>query len=184
MLEHSGDDLSKWNIDLPPENDLIPQDLSIVAGADNEGTDVPTLIKTDGYELWFQQDRKWRKPIAVVKCALYMPQYILPENDKTQAAFCRIWEKVLLEHLREYLYMASLTQMSFDLEIHSNFLEFSWGGYSDKISTFLAQTLLQIRNLGEQDLQFIFDQCKKRLLTEFQNSFLEPTRPQTLRKCK
>lgn len=63
---------------------------------------------------------------------LYTNDCLIGYNPKAKT-FAHVWKLVQEECLREFNYMAQLTQLEFDTKLQEDHIEFKWSGFNDKI---------------------------------------------------
>lgn len=69
------------------------------------------------------------------------------------------------EHLREFIYMAEMAKLYFQITTGHDSINFQWDGYNDSMKNFLVQSIQKVKGLeNSSNLELIFNQAKEQLL--------------------
>lgn len=158
--------ISDKKLDLPPMNNLIPDDFKILSKR-------PTLIATYAdSDLWFFKDEKFNKPKAKVGMRLYTKDCGFSGKSAEANMFVHVWDSVLTEYLREFLYAAEMASLEFYHKVDHDSIEFTWEGFNQKMPQFICDTMSKIKTMNSADVEKIFNQVKEKLLQDWGNSYL------------
>jgi secreted Zn-dependent insulinase-like peptidase len=113
-------DQSEKKLEIPPPNTLLPKKFDILP-EDKAVSQKPILVKTwDNAHLWYSKDDKFKMPKAVVSMKVYTNDCDFGKTlqGRLQAL---IWQKVVNEYMREFLYNAECASLNFSVNLmHDN----------------------------------------------------------------
>ena len=86
--------------------------------------------------------------------------------------FANVWTKVLDEYMREFNYMANCANLSLSVAPLDDNVNFQWSGFNDTMSTYVLDSISQLVQMRQVNLEEIFDQVKEKLLKDWANFYL------------
>ena len=94
--------------------------------------------------------------------------------DPRAKVFTHVWKLVQQECLREFNYMAQLTELDFDTKLDYDHIEFKWSGFNHCMPNYVKETMERLIQLKDNaELEKVFDQIKEKLLLDWKNFYLE-----------
>ncbi|CAM9916972.1 unnamed protein product [Scytosiphon promiscuus] len=126
-----------WSRLLPPTLVLEGGGGSGGAAAEGEGS----------VNVWHKMDRSYRVPKSSIAVKLWTPE---PYVSPLAAMQARIFVKLLKEDLKSWAYDASLAGLRYSLEMSTQGLQLSVGGYSSTVALLLSKILGHIAELLEE----------------------------------
>ena len=110
-------EIKNKKLDLPNKNTLIPTNFDILPKDENKSAK-PYLLKSwpNVADLWYKQDDKWNKPKSIIKMILYTPDCMVGLNQESYV-FSKVWDSMVDEYMREYLYMAQEAGLAFSISV-------------------------------------------------------------------
>jgi len=155
-------EIKSCKLDVPPPNNLIAENIDVLPGSDSESKPIYTKVDENTC-LWYKKDDKFERPKGIASLKMYTKDLDYGEKSKSRV-FVHVWKDVLFEYLREFNYMATLANLDLDISILCDNIEFEWQGFSDKMPTYIEQTITRIKSMQANNLQLIFNQVKENLL--------------------
>jgi len=157
---------------LPPKNNLIPKNFDILPPNADLSTK-PLIIKEDeNTHVWYHKDDKFQKPKGVVRLKLYTNDNRFG-FDVNSRLFFKIWEEVVGEYLREFAYMAQQATLNSSVSILHDNIDFSWSGFNDSMPNYIKESLEQVVNMKNANVEGFFNQVKEKLTQEWTNAYLD-----------
>jgi insulysin len=157
------------NIDLPPQNPFIPNNLTLLNNVASQDKVVPLCISNDdSSKVYFASDSKYLVPKIVTISTIRSP---LLDGSAKSIAFTDLYLKALKEQL------SPITSFAESASLQSNLLQKNMGvivscyGYSDKASLLtkeIFQTLRKVKPSKEQ-----FENYKQSLEAAYKNGSKE-----------
>jgi secreted Zn-dependent insulinase-like peptidase len=130
-------DKSRCPFKLPEKNIMIPKNFQILE-ADEKYSNKPILlqqwIETD---LWYKKDDKYQRPKAIVEMKIYTNDNGFGQNIKGRL-FAHLWQRIVSEYLREFIYTSEMANVEFALVIQHNNFNFTFKGYNDTLGLFIS----------------------------------------------
>ncbi|MEQ9464338.1 MAG: insulinase family protein [Haliea sp.] len=149
---------------LPPPNEFIAEDTSLVSSSPVASAPVKVLAETR-QAVWFGQDTEFTIP----RGALYI-NFRSPEvgESATQAAAAVLYTALLKDAVTEFAYPAQLAGLNFDVYKHAQGISLRVSGYNDKQLLLLDRLLdvVQASSFGEQR----FDNIRADMIRNLENS--------------
>lgn len=159
---------------IPERNVFLPEDLSVKRP--KEVTSKPIqLKKSQGFELWFQQDTTFRVPRA----DLYFSVRSKSANDSPEhAVLTQLYVKTIDDQLSEFSYPAYLAGLTYDLYKHIRGFAVRISGYNDKQALLLSRIVEALTNPTIKPERFAI--AKDELGRRLRNERREPPNRQTV----
>ena len=161
-------------LDLPPRNNLIATNFALLPENKDYSKNVQLLKQWPGTHLWYKKDDKFGVPKAIVSMRIFT-KYIKnqDENCCESGIFISVWQKILIEYMREFKYMAEIAQLDFQVgDLHDN-LNFIWTGFNDSMLNFISETIDRVLQMKNENLSIYFEQVKEKLFKEWENFHLQ-----------
>ena len=160
----------------PLENKYIADDFTILCQEndnkqqDEEDKSLPFVIReTDCSKIWFKQDKTFKKPKLSVNIRLYSPLL----NDETlNMSLTDLIILILNDELSDSTYAFEEASLSFNASFNgSNAIQFSFGGYNQKLSLLIDTVLSKFKNLKISKEKYEINKEKyKRIITSMKKS--------------
>ena len=159
---------------MPPENRFIPEKYELVPPREASAPDVPVLISsTPNTELLFFKETQFKQP-KVEYFSLFQLHESLLKTKKGYICLTLLIRSLKV-HLREFLYLAEMANISCKINSNASNFQFLIKGYSDKFEIFLEELGKRIGNFlvpdsqTEKDLRKIFEQQKIKKMEEMED---------------
>ncbi|CAM9615285.1 unnamed protein product, partial [Hapterophycus canaliculatus] len=117
---------------------LLPPNLVLEGGGGGEGAAAGAV------NVWHKMDRSYRVPKSSIAVKLWTPE---PYASPMAAMQARVFVKLLKEDLKSWAYDASLAGLRYSLEMSTQGLQLSVGGYSSTVALLLSKILGHIGEL-------------------------------------
>ena len=98
---------------------------------------LPKLIQRPQYDLWFKQDDTFEQPLIKINCKIYTNSSNFPYSIDS-IVLAMLWQKLVSEHVREMDYVADLAGISAQFSVSTDFINFSYVSYNDKMEEYFA----------------------------------------------
>ena len=118
----------KDNLDYPPENKFIPKDLSIFPTPENVGEYPEKIMESKNCEVWFLQDKIFKKPTAYLIIQFSIPFDICNFSEIKNRILFVLLEKVVVQELGEILYMATEANVNFSFSANNSKVQIVYSG--------------------------------------------------------
>ncbi|KAJ5621076.1 hypothetical protein N7510_005060 [Penicillium lagena] len=154
------------DVHMPHPNEFVPTRLSVEKKEVEEPAKTPKMIRHDErVRLWFKKDDRFWVPKGTIDVTLRNPQvWATPANLIKTKLYCEL----VRDSLDEYSYDAELAGLDYHLSANILGLDFSVGGYNDKMSVLLDKVLSTMRDLVVKEERFAI--IKERLARAFRNT--------------
>jgi len=126
-------------LDLPPPNNLLPTDFTILPKNKDHSTKPVFAQQWDNAELWFLKDDRFERPKGIIGLKIYTSDLNFGTTPNARV-FAEVWQKVFDEYIREFKYMADCAELSLTTTLAVDNLSFQWSGYSDTLPVYLKET--------------------------------------------
>lgn len=157
-------------LSLPAPNPFIPEDLSLVPGAD---MDHPQLLTESPLTLWYARDTRFDAPRATVLLSLRSP--VAKESPKADV-LTRLMLESVEDELSSIAYAARVADLDYRLYDHLRGVTLQLSGYNDKLPELMDQILLRLRHPLPSPERFAIHQ--RQLIDELGNALKR--RPQQI----
>jgi insulysin len=125
---------------MPPVNHFIPTDFEVLA-KNAELSKEPVLVKSSPEsDLWYKKDDKFDRPKGIIGMKLYTADLEFGKSAKA-TMFASVWKACFEEFIREENYMAEIAELGFTVEVHDNYINFEWTGYSHTLPVLVQTTI-------------------------------------------
>lgn len=167
----SSDRLRRWTapvgdaaLALPPPNEFIAEDVSLVA-PDAVASAPARVLSASRQEVWFGQDTEFRVPRGALYINFRSPQV---GESATQAAAAVLYTALVRDAVNEFTYPALLAGLNFDVYKHAQGISLRVSGYNDK-QLLLLDRLLDVVQASSFDEQR-FVNIRADLIRSLENS--------------
>jgi secreted Zn-dependent insulinase-like peptidase len=142
---------------LPPANNLIPTDFSVL----EPEKEIPVLIKKwEETDLWFMRNHRFQKPKGNIAVKIYTSDLNFGSTP-TARVFAEVWKNCLNEYLREFKYMADCADLTLEVTLEVDCVQLHWSGFSHTLPLFVKETCERMVGMRSANLESIFNQVKE-----------------------
>eukprot|EP01022_Parablepharisma_sp_SALTPOND_P008142 TRINITY_DN135276_c2_g1_i1.p1 TRINITY_DN135276_c2_g1~~TRINITY_DN135276_c2_g1_i1.p1 ORF type:complete len:1115 (-),score=53.18 TRINITY_DN135276_c2_g1_i1:2733-5687(-) len=143
-------------LDLPPSNNLLPKNVSLLNVPSNPPV-IPRLLKeTERGTIWYKQDHKFAVPKAYGFCQIATKDHSLPVSYEASMAW-KYKVKLFFEEMREFMYMTELAGVDCDLGFSGGMLHMNFYGFNDSLPQTVDQFLKKFREFKPEKYQKLFE---------------------------
>lgn len=159
---------------LPPVNNLIPEDFSILEPNETYSSSAHLLQQWDDTDLWYKKDDRFEMPKAIVQLSIFTNDIGFGQNNNLEAdIFSLVWNGVQDEFLREFDYMANSANLDFAIAVGYDAVTFQWTGFNDIMPEYVQSSLAKLLEMPDENLEPIFDQIKEDYIISLENNALQ-----------
>lgn len=173
-----GDWLESWvqaplipDLSLPPPNDFITKDFSLLPEKPNNPDYPVKLLSNHSVELWYRQDVKFKLPMAHYNFYLISP---LALNECKNACLLDILINLLSIEIAEDVYPAITADLSNYIAAHEKGLTLKVCGFNEKLPSLLRLIVGHLTTLNSRISLDMFKAVKDKLLKHYYNKALKP----------
>lgn len=173
-----GDWLESWvqaplipDLSLPPPNDFITKDFSLLPEKPNNPDYPVKLLSNHSVELWYRQDVKFKLPMAHYNFYLISP---LALNECKNACLLDILINLLSIEIAEDVYPAITADLSNYIAAHEKGLTLKVCGFNEKLPSLLRLIVGHLTTLNSRISLDMFKAVKDKLLKNYYNKALKP----------
>lgn len=138
---------------LPPPNEFIPTNLSLVQCEDTSADPIaPAIVKdTPLMRLWYKKDTEFLLPKAIITFYMVSP---LAYADPLSCNLVSIWVLLLRDSLQQFAYAAELAGLRWSIEKAKYGISVTVTGYDDKQHVLLDKIIDHIVNFKADPKRF------------------------------
>lgn len=173
-----GDWLESWvqaplipDLSLPPPNDFITKDFSLLPEKPNNPDYPVKLLSNHSVELWYRQDVKFKLPMAHYNFYFISP---LALNECKNACLLDILINLLSIEIAEDVYPAITADLSNYIAAHEKGLTLKVCGFNEKLPSLLRLIVGHLTTLNSRISLDMFKAVKDKLLKNYYNKALKP----------
>ena len=175
--------LSNAEIDIPPPNEFIPDNLDLKQTKKTKDTVIPmpeVITDNDRALIYFSPDTKFNVPKVSWILQLKTPGISL--QDPAQVAMGELFIKCLKDDLSNFAYSAQIGGLQYEITREDNGIKIAIVGLSNKAYTLLEEIVERIKT--HQPSSEMFNIYKEALQRKYQNFSLESPYKQALELFK
>lgn len=166
---------------LPPPNNFITTDFSLLPQKVNNPDYPVKLLDNHSVELWYRQDVKFKLPTAHYNFYLISP---LALNQCKNACMLDTLINLLSVEIAEDVYPAITADLSYSIAAHEKGLTLKVWGFNEKLPALLQLIVGHLTTLNCRISVDMFKAVKDKLLKNYYNKALKPgTLAKDLRLC-
>ncbi|EAS04318.1 insulysin, insulin-degrading enzyme (macronuclear) [Tetrahymena thermophila SB210] len=155
---------------LPPKNDFIAKDLSLITQDYENLPKYPSVIKQDEKSIaYFKQDHKFKVPKTLAKVIIYSNDGNVKENVENYLLY-QIWMKLFQEENREFMYQAEMAKIYTKMYIKGT-AEIEFEGFSETLPSYLNAFFERLSKFDptpyKQDFLVEYEKLSKKLQNFF-----------------
>lgn len=173
-----GDWLESWvqaplipELSLPPPNNFITKDFSLLPDKPNNPDYPVKLLSNHSVELWYRQDVKFKLPMAHYNFYLISP---LALSECKNACLLDILINLLSIEIAEDVYPAITADLSNYIAAHEKGLTLKVWGFNEKLPSLLQLIVGHLTTLNSRISLDMFKAVKDKLLKNYYNKALKP----------
>ena len=129
-------------LDLPPANDMLPTKFEVIP-KDDALSEKPARLTNqgwDGIDAWYMKDDKFDKPKGIYSLKIYTGDVYFGSTPKARV-FTTLWQACVQSLMQEFIYMAEMAAMKFELTVLRDNVSIKWDGFDDGLSQFVVKSL-------------------------------------------
>ena len=102
------------------------------------------------------KDDKFQKPKGIYSLKIYTGDLYFGSTPKARV-FATLWQACVQSLMQEFVYMAEMAAMKFDLVILRDNITIRWDGFDDGLSQFVLKSLEVLQSIRTKDFRDVFD---------------------------
>jgi len=154
-VQNIGKSINNKNLEMPPENTLIPKNFEILPNLTN--LEQPRILYSNQQSTkWYKQDHKFKVPKAYGFCQIDTNDKNMPFSYESGQAW-KYKIALFFERIREFMYMAGNAGIECDLSHSGAMIDMNFYGFNDSLLKIVEQFLQKFDQFNPKDEQKLFE---------------------------